>query len=76
MEYNCLCISLKFTAFWKFQKLPSGIVAARQATHAPKPKYWVFSMNRLAAKDDPPSGTSCVAQIFLLFLVFRCCDDV
>jgi len=70
MVYNCLCVPLKFIAFWKFQKPPGGIGEAHQAAHVPEPKYWVFSMNRLAAEDDLLGDTSCVAQIFSGFWCF------
>ncbi|QCD82862.1 hypothetical protein DEO72_LG2g3203 [Vigna unguiculata] len=30
------------------------------------PKFWVFTMNRLAAEGDPPSGMNWVAQFSLV----------
>jgi len=57
------------SGFWNFPETVWWSRATRQAAQAPDPVFWVFSMNCLAAEDDPPGDANTVTQ-FLLFWIF------
>jgi len=60
---------------WKFPETAWWRQGSYQATHAPEPKLWVSSMNRLAAKGDLPGGICGVAS-FVCFSDWQWCYGI